>query len=263
MKSLAKPGRGVQAFAGRLSRAASRPFEADLVFDLGLNDGSDTAFYLAKGFRVVGVEANPILYRAALDRFANEIQQNRVALLNVGVWSEPRTLPFFVNKANDHWSSFDSAYGCRDGTAYDVIDVPCLTIRSLIENHGRPYYLKIDIEGADKIVSQQLRNTSVRPPFISVEEYGVQALDDLQRLGYRQFAFVAQSNKLMKPPCPAREGSYVDRTFSDFDSGRFGRELPGPWLPYAAARNTYLAGFRREDSSYVGPENQWFDIHAR
>ncbi len=33
--------------------------ERDLVFDIGVNNGEDTAYYLRRGFRVVGVDANP------------------------------------------------------------------------------------------------------------------------------------------------------------------------------------------------------------
>jgi hypothetical protein len=29
--------------------------ESDLIYDIGMCDGADTAFYLAKGFRVVGL----------------------------------------------------------------------------------------------------------------------------------------------------------------------------------------------------------------
>ena len=32
-----------------------------LIFDIGMNNGNDTDFYLAKGFHVVAVEANPFL----------------------------------------------------------------------------------------------------------------------------------------------------------------------------------------------------------
>ncbi len=31
----------------------------DLIFDVGMNNGDDTDFDLAKGFRVVAIEANP------------------------------------------------------------------------------------------------------------------------------------------------------------------------------------------------------------
>ncbi len=46
---------------------------ADLVYDVGMHRGEDTAFYLAKGYRVVGFEANPELVEACQRRFAAEI----------------------------------------------------------------------------------------------------------------------------------------------------------------------------------------------
>jgi hypothetical protein len=32
---------------------------SDLIYDVGLLDGADTAYYLFRGFRVVAVDANP------------------------------------------------------------------------------------------------------------------------------------------------------------------------------------------------------------
>ena len=36
-----------------------------LIIDVGMHNGDDTAFYLAKGFEVVAVEANAALVEAA------------------------------------------------------------------------------------------------------------------------------------------------------------------------------------------------------
>jgi hypothetical protein len=33
----------------------------NLIYDVGMNDGNDTAYYLSRGFRVVAIEANPVL----------------------------------------------------------------------------------------------------------------------------------------------------------------------------------------------------------
>ncbi len=33
----------------------------DLVYDIGMNNGDDTAYYLSLGFRTVAIEANPEL----------------------------------------------------------------------------------------------------------------------------------------------------------------------------------------------------------
>jgi FkbM family methyltransferase len=156
--------------------------DQNLIFDLGVNNGEDSAFYLAKGFRVVGVEANPALAGTVRDTFRAEINRGQYVLVAAGLWSARGTLPFYLNLDNDHWSSFDPGYGCRDGTRFEVVDVPCMTLHDLIAEHGIPRYMKIDIEGADRIVLSDLQGIGVLPPFISVEEYGVAALDQLYRL---------------------------------------------------------------------------------
>ena len=38
-----------------------------LIFDIGMYDGSDTRYYLNEGFRVLAIEANPILVKRAKD----------------------------------------------------------------------------------------------------------------------------------------------------------------------------------------------------
>ena len=43
----------------------------DLIYDVGLHIGQDTAFYLEKGFRVVAIEANPVLAHQVAVRFAH------------------------------------------------------------------------------------------------------------------------------------------------------------------------------------------------
>jgi len=33
----------------------------DLIYDIGLHDGDDTAYYLHKGYRVIAVDADPTM----------------------------------------------------------------------------------------------------------------------------------------------------------------------------------------------------------
>lgn len=235
-----------------------------LIYDIGLNNGEDCAFYLNKGFDVVAIEASPILCKSAEKKFADYITAGRMKLLNIGVWSEDKTLQFFINLQNDHWSSFDPAYGCRGGTPFEVIDVPCKSIGQILAKFGAPYYMKIDVEGADKIILEGLKSVPELPTFISVEEYGVKAVDDLLTLGYRKFQIVAQRTKdPQSPPFPAREGTYAPAVFNGLDSGVFGEELPqDQWRSYEEARHLYLTSVRDEKHTYRGPEHEWYDIHA-
>lgn len=49
-------------------------FEANLIFDVGLHRGEDTEYYLKKGFRVIGFEADAELIKYCRQKFATEIQ---------------------------------------------------------------------------------------------------------------------------------------------------------------------------------------------
>ena len=51
----------------------------DWIFDVGLHKGEDTEFYLKKGFKVVGIEANPLLYQQARERFSEAVNAGRLA----------------------------------------------------------------------------------------------------------------------------------------------------------------------------------------
>ena len=75
-----------------------------LVVDIGCHRGDDTAYYLAKGFAVLAVEANPALVDVCRARFAAELADGRLALHHVCISDTVEPVTFHVN-ANDGWSS--------------------------------------------------------------------------------------------------------------------------------------------------------------
>ena len=175
--------------------------EGDLIYDVGANNGDDTAAYLPRGFRVVAVEANPILCEDMRKRFADDIKLGRA---------------FIVNKAIDrrgggkiplHVNSLDSAQGtalesyshralARGGDVIDY-DVPTVSLSSLIEEYGKAHYIKIDIEGMDGEAIASL-SPSQAPPYISIErpsspQNQFKAIRTLSRLGDTRFQTVDQS----------------------------------------------------------------------
>ena len=58
-----------------------RDMDPKLVYDVGVHNGNDTAYYLHKGFRVVGVEANPVAAEQIRKRFPSEIACGALRLL--------------------------------------------------------------------------------------------------------------------------------------------------------------------------------------
>ena len=235
-----------------------------LIHDLGMNHGEDTGFYLAKGFSVVGVEASPPLAALLARKFAFDIAARHLTLLHCGVWQEAGSMPFYVNEDNDHWSSFDPHYGTREGTKFHVVEVPCVPLGAIFSGHGVPHYLKIDIEGADRHVLAGLRAQPVRPDFVSVEEYGQQAVHDLAACGYTRFQAVTQANKAWAiPPDPPREGRLVHRPFDGRDSGLFGEELPpDAWMPGDVFLDHFERHIRGADGTWHAGPDEWMDIHA-
>jgi len=82
--------------------------------------------------------------------------------------------------------------------------------------------------------------------------------------GYRAFKIVAQRDKTATiPPSPSKEGHYVYKTFTGYDSGLFGLELQGEWMSYEETVRHYTGAVRDTNGLYVGPEHEWYDIHAQ
>lgn len=239
---------------------------ADLVYDIGCNNGADTAFYLAKGFDVVAVDADPALCADLARREAAAIAAGRLRVVNVGVSDKDGELDFFQN-AFSEWSSFEAQSKATTANSHRVIRVPVVPLSRLIAEHGAPYYLKIDIEGFELRAISTLSPASPLPRFLSFEvNLGWQdILAHARRLGYRRFKIVRQGqDHLPPPPNPAREGTYVPIAFTNAHSGCFGHDLLGRWLTQdeiVAAVQADLAA--AETRKTRGEKPGWFDIHAR
>lgn len=99
---------------------------SELIYDVGLFDGSDTAYDLFRCYKVVAVDANPLMIEKARLRFAKEILAKRLTLLNIGISRIPGTANFWIS---DHpeWSSFDRAIASRNGTPHEAVPVPAMS----------------------------------------------------------------------------------------------------------------------------------------
>lgn len=167
---------------------------SDLVYDVGMNNGDDTAHYLARGFRVIAIEADPGMVKIGTERFPDAIRTGQLTILNVAIAPEPGRLPFYVSEGNRGvWSSFDRAMASRDGLPVRTEYVECVRLRDVFAQHGVPLYLKVDIEGADKYCIADLGGDDL-PQYVSFEASEGQLADlfTLSRLGYTRFKLIDQ-----------------------------------------------------------------------
>jgi FkbM family methyltransferase len=174
-----------------------------LIFDVGLNVGQDTAFYLSRGHRVVAIEADPTLAEAARRRFCLDIEAGNLDIVNAGIADHEGVAEFWICDGKSEFNSFHENIAARDGYPHHRIEVPTVRFASILERFGTPYFLKIDIEGHDELCLADLAPSSL-PRFISVEsectagdgattvEDGLRVLGTLRDLGYRKFKLIDQ-----------------------------------------------------------------------
>jgi FkbM family methyltransferase len=231
----------------------------DLIFDVGMHSGVDTNFYLKKGFKVVSIEANPILVEAAKTKFEFAIAQRLLSIENVGIYNKDTVLNFYINEC-DEWSSFHEHLGTRQGTQFSILEIPCKTLKYFVGKYGMPYFIKIDVEGVDAMVVRDLAQMKERPKFISVEDGGLDTLIALYEAGVRKFKFINQLKiRQYTLPSSTLEGVNIQHCFGVASSGPFGADLPGEWLTPEEAFSYYLEKVRPPMQM---PIDGWWDIHG-
>ncbi len=262
----------------------------DLIYDVGMHNGDDTAYYLDKGFQVVAVEANPVLVQSGRERFAQALAEGRLQIHNVAIGPEAGTGTFWINDDNDEHSSFDREVCERNGSRCQPIEVEYVPFAELLAACGAPYYLKIDIERADIYCLRALDRHDL-PKYVSVEAHELDYLMILRDLGYNGFKCVDQTGHNY-PPMRRNNESLLGRMRSRFrrlrylvdrcrdrlgwhrrqqgdkhffpfgSSGPFGEETLGEWQSLetiAADWQHFNLGHTQEGTLNV---YGWFDFHA-
>jgi hypothetical protein len=174
-------------------------------------------------------------------------------------------------------------------------EVKRVDMLTVLRSFGIPFYVKIDVEGADYLVVEALKNFDVRPQYLSLEANKTNfnelraEMDLLIDLGYTKFK-VVQQETIGGSRLKSRtlDDWPLDYVFESCASGPFGADLPGSWLSYADTLKEYEAIFRRyklfgeyapvnrlpekvqtfakklykAGTGYRGPLPGWFDTHA-
>jgi len=256
-----------------------------LVYDIGLHDGRDTGHYLAEGCRVVAVDANPAMCAAAEDRFRDPIRAGQLTVINRGIAEQKGRLEFWVCDDISEWSSFHREIASRDGSRHHAIAVDCVPIMDIVNEFGVADYMKIDIEGNDRVCITGLAPAAA-PRYISIEMAHSDGDLDIQRLfdlGYRGFKVICQNNAwhhgtVMNMGFYRRGSNHfvvrgVRRLRSAIarcafgrrlgESGPWGEKTSGLWHSVDHARSVWRS--LRDLDRRLGTQGLgwWWDIHAK
>lgn len=234
---------------------------APLVYDVGMNNGDDADYYLKKGYRVIGIDANPRSCAQCEERFKSEIREGRMVVLNVGVGAIEEEKQFFIHSSDDPLSTFapeEWKHLVDDWQPADDwigVTAKIRPLSSIIREQGEPYFIKIDVEHFDHIVLYELLRAGVAPPYISVEAQRIDVYCFLVAMRYAEFKLVRGkeiATRFSDWAFQDLRGSAVRHRFSPQSSGPFGEDIPGDWLNKDEALSQLL-------QYGLG----WIDLHAR
>jgi FkbM family methyltransferase len=240
----------------RSSTQIAVPLHPDLVYDVGMHEGEDTAYYLAKGYRVVAFEANHALVERCRRRFTTELADGQLEIVEGAITdSTAATVTFFVHPDKSDWGTTDAGWVDRNARMTDAsvqrVDVPAVDFVATLSRTGMPVFMKIDIEGADQVCLTALRRFTVVPVSVSLEsskisvEQVTREVEFLRHLGYTEFA--AEQQALLQGQTIStrtRTGEPLTYTFDRHSSGPFGDDL-SDWCGLDAILARYRTIFVR------------------
>jgi FkbM family methyltransferase len=115
-----------------------------LAFDVGANIGQFTAPLLKLGARVVAVEPDPNAAAILRIRFW---ARWRITIEQFAISDQAGTANFYQQHPGSQRNTLQANEILSVGGASQILQVKLITLSKLIEKHGVPFFLKIDVEG--------------------------------------------------------------------------------------------------------------------
>ena len=246
------------------------------VIDIGSYDGADTAYFLECGFHVVAVEANRELADSMRRRFQAQIASGQLTCINAAISPNGETVELVISGI-DLGSSSIFVDRIAERGRIGKMTVAGVTLQQLFEKYGVPDYLKVDIEGADRLCVLSL-TAETRPTFLSFEvgDDVDELLAHLSTIGFRRFKIINQhsfrelaeqqcywfergSHWLMR--CLGYQGPLKVRRAGRFFVIERSSGTP-PWKSDGLWRSVEETRVRLREAKASGALRYWYDIHA-
>jgi len=168
----------------------------DLVIDVGAHEGDRTAMFRELGARVVAMEPQPSMVRLLRERFDSD---EGVTVLGKGVAEVPGFKEIAISDSTTvstmepEWEEMTTASGRFKNIAWtERIEVEVTTLDLLIEEYGRPTFIKVDVEGFEPHVFAGLSRPVPAVSFEFVRERPgatAECVQTLNALGLSEFNF--------------------------------------------------------------------------
>lgn len=222
----------------RFYRQFVRP--GDLCFDIGAHVGNRSLAFARLGARVVAVEPQPDLARFLRHLLA---RQPGVVLEEVAIAASAGTVALHLSRATptvttasrDFIEAATAIPSFRAVRWGESVEVPATTLDALIDRHGLPDFLKLDIEGLEEAA---LAGLGRAPRLVSLEflagrrASAARCLDRLEAIGSWTWNLsIGESLLLEWPdfvPRAALDAWLDGRAGDDFSGDIYARRLDAP-----------------------------------
>ena len=116
---------------------------------------------------------------------------------------------------------------------YREVLLPCRTPDEIINLHGKPYYIKIDVENYDLEILKSLKENNIFPVFLSFECHNISTFTYLKSNFEYKFFNIVFGNRISY-----EYKNHLIRTnvgesrfnFKTHSAGPFGTDIKYPWL---------------------------------
>jgi FkbM family methyltransferase len=164
---------------------------AELIFDIGANNGAKAAIFTRLAERVVCVEPSPDAVAALKRRFTRTEQ---VTVVAAGAGDRCSTQLLSIFEQEPAYNTFSKKWLERLGTPSAAgaaspcvpsmtLEVPVTTLDALIQRHGAPCNIKVDVEGNEWPVMQGLGHATHLFSFeCNLPEFEEESLSVIERL---------------------------------------------------------------------------------
>ena len=228
-----------------------------IIFDIGANKGQNFNYFFDKADIVIAFEANKNLVKKIETDFKQSIDSKKLVIENVALTNNENLneVSFYISKENDVLSTLYPDY---ENKFYEQ-KVKCSKASFMIKKYLKEYniseieYIKIDIEGSDHIILDDLLKNNIFAKNLSVECHEPEVIELLLNSPYKSFKFVEGVDLALKKNieiCTKNEKRKI-YNFNIHSSGPYGDDIPGDYF----RKNSILPYFLNKGLG-------WRDIHC-
>ena len=207
-----------------------------IIFDFGANQGQNLNYFLEKADIVIACEANSNLVLKIKSDFKEFIDKKKLIVENIALIDDEniKKIDFFVAKGKKSVMSTlfpDSIHN------YYRQEVECGKASTLIKKYLKIFntseieYIKIDIEGADKLVLNDLIKNDILAKNLSVECNDPEVIEFLLKSKYKFFKLVKGADSFFKENVEIitkdKKKKFIN--FDKHSSGPYGDDIPGSY----------------------------------